>query len=66
MRRRIRKLTNIQTFSLVIFSAIVVYFVDWFILKPLGSLPSVEFFIDVVLFYVFFKLVQKEVPKVLR
>ena len=66
MRRRIRKLTNIQTFSLVIFSAIVVYFVDWFILKPLGILPSVEFLIDVVLFYVFFKLVQREAPKLLH
>jgi hypothetical protein len=66
MRRRIRKLTNIQTFSLVIFSVVVVYFVDWFILRSLGILPSVEFFIDVVLFYVVFKLVQKEAPKLLH
>jgi hypothetical protein len=66
MRRLIRKLTNFQTFSLVIFSAIVVYFVDWFILRSLGILPSVEFFIDVVLFYVVFKLVQKEAPKLLH
>ncbi len=66
MRKRIRKLTNIQTFSLVIFSVIFVYFVDWFILRSLGILPSVEFFIDVVLFYVFFKLIQKEAPKLLH
>jgi len=66
MRRRIRKLTNVQTFSLVVFSAVVVYFIDWFILRPLGMLASVEFFIDVVLFYVFFKLVQKEAPKLLH
>ena len=66
MRRRIRKLTNIQTLSLILFSALVVYVVDWFVLKPLGILPSVEFFIDVVLFYVFFKLVQKEAPKLLH
>jgi len=66
MRRRIRKLTNIQTLSLILFSALVVYVVDWFVLKPLGILPSVEFFIDVVLFYVFFKLVQKEAPKLLN
>ena len=66
MRRRIRKLTNIQTLSLILFSALVVYVVDWFVLKPLGILPSVEFFIDVVLFYVFFKLIQKEAPKLLN
>ena len=66
MRRRISKLTNIQTLSLILFSALVVYVVDWFVLKPLGILPSVEFFIDVVLFYVFFKLVQKEAPKLLH
>jgi hypothetical protein len=66
MARRSRKLTNIQTVALVLFSALVVYVVDWFVLKPLGILPSVEFFIDVVLFYVFFKLVQKEAPKLLH
>jgi len=66
MVRRRRKLTNVQTLALVLFSALVVYVVDWFILRPLGILPIVEFLIDVVLFYVFFKLVQKEAPKLLH
>ncbi|MBT5274554.1 hypothetical protein HOH11_02695 [Candidatus Woesearchaeota archaeon] len=66
MVRRRRKLTNVQTLALVLFSALVVYLVDWFILRPLGILPIVEFLIDVVLFYVFFKLVQKEAPNILH
>jgi len=66
MVRRRRKLTNVQTLALVLFSALVVYVVDWFILRPLGILPIVEFLIDVVLFYVFFKLVQKEAPSILH
>ena len=66
MARRRKKLTNIQTLALVLFSALVVYIFDWFVLRPLGILPSVEFFIDVVLFYVFFKLVQKEAPSMLH
>jgi hypothetical protein len=66
MVRRRRKLTNVQTLTLVLFSALVVYLVDWFILRPLGILPIVEFLIDVVLFYVFFKLVQKEAPNILH
>ena len=66
MARHLKKLTNIQTVALVLFSALVVYVVDWFVLKPLGILPSVEFFIDVVLFYVFFKLMQREAPKLLH
>ncbi len=66
MARRRKKLTNIQTLALVLFSALVVYIFDWFVLRPLGILPSVEFFIDVVLFYVFFNLVQKEAPSMLH
>ena len=66
MARRLKKLTNIQTLALVLFSALVVYLVDWFILRPLGILPIIEFLIDVVLFYVFFKLVQKEAPRMLH
>jgi len=66
MVRRRRKLTNVQTLALVLFSALVVYVVDWFILRPLGILPIVEFLIDVVLFYVFFKLIQKEAPSMLH
>jgi hypothetical protein len=66
MARRRRKLTNVQTLALVLFSALVVYLVDWFILRPLGILPIIEFLIDIVLFYVFFKLVQKEVPSMLH
>ena len=66
MARRSRKLTNVQTLALVLFSALVVYLVDWFILRPLGILPIVEFLIDVVLFYIFFKLVQKEAPSILH
>ena len=66
MARRRRKLTNVQTLALVLFSALVVYVVDWFILRPLGILPIVEFLIDVVLFYVFFKLIQKEAPSMLH
>jgi len=66
MARHSRKLTNVQTLALVLFSALVVYLVDWFILRPLGILPIVEFLIDVVLFYVFFKLVQKEAPSILH
>jgi len=66
MTRHSRKLTNVQTLALVLFSALVVYLVDWFILRPLGILPIVEFLIDVVLFYVFFKLVQKEAPSILH
>ena len=66
MARHLKKLTNIQTVALVLFSALAAYVVDWFVLKPLGILPSVEFFIDVVLFYVFFKLMQREAPKLLH
>ena len=66
MARRRRKLTNVQTLALVLFSALVVYVVDWFILRPLGILPIVEFLIDVILFYVFFKLIQKEAPSMLH
>jgi hypothetical protein len=66
MVRRRRKLTNVQTLALVLFSALVVYVVDWFILRPLGILPIIEFLIDVVLFYVFFKLIQKEAPSMLH
>ena len=66
MTRHSRKLTNVQTLALVLFSALVVYLVDWFILRPLGILPIVEFLIDVVLFYVFLKLVQKEAPSILH
>jgi hypothetical protein len=66
MARRRRKLTNVQTLALVLFSALVVYVVDWFILRPLGILPIIEFLIDVVLFYVFFKLIQKEAPSMLH
>jgi hypothetical protein len=66
MVRRRRKLTNVQTLALVLFSALVVYVVDWFVLRPLGILPIIEFLIDVVLFYVFFKLIQKEAPSMLH
>lgn len=66
MVRRRKKLTTVQTLALVLFSALLVYLIDWFILRPLGMPTTVEFFIDVVLFYVFFKLIQKEAPKLLH
>jgi|TARA_Y100000310_G_scaffold244592_1_gene249374 hypothetical protein len=66
MARRRKNLTNVQTLSLVLFSALLVYIIDWFILRKLGIPATVEFFIDVVLFYVFFKLIQKEAPTLLK
>jgi hypothetical protein len=48
---------------MILIAAALVYVIDYVILSPLGMLPSAEFAIDVVLFYVFFKTIKSEVPR---
>jgi hypothetical protein len=48
---------------MILIAAALVYIIDYVILGPLGMLPSAEFAIDIVLFYVFFKTIKSEAPK---
>ena len=47
----------------ILVAAVLVYIIDFAVLKGMGLIPAMEFLIDVVLFYVFFKTIKSEMPK---
>ena len=48
---------------LIIISAIIVYIIDFSIFSQLNFLPQVEYILDLILFYVFFKTIKSEMKK---
>ena len=48
---------------LIIISALIVYIIDFSIFSQLNFLPQVEYILDFILFYVFFKTIKSEMKK---
>jgi|TARA_B100000035_G_C20990512_1_gene549924 hypothetical protein len=48
---------------LIIISALIVYIIDFSIFSQLNFLPQVEYILDLILFYVFFKTIKSEMKK---
>ncbi len=47
----------------IIISALIVYIIDFSIFSQLNFLPQVEYILDLILFYVFFKTIKSEMKK---
>tara|TARA_Y100000310_G_C20234643_1_gene601862 strand:+ start:215 stop:400 length:186 start_codon:yes stop_codon:yes gene_type:complete len=58
MRKKIKY--SFREFTVVLIAATIVYTLDYFALRPLGMIPTIEFLIDVVVFYFVFKTLRME------
>ena len=48
---------------LIIISALIVYIIDFSIFSQLNFLPTVEYILDLILFYVFLKTIKTEMKR---
>ncbi len=57
------KISFKKDLPLIIISALIVYIIDFSIFSQLNFLPQVEYTLDLILFYVFFKTIKSEMKK---